>query len=78
MQKHKRNKHPKKYSKENAEKSESAKEDVEGAEFTEKVNDFLKSFNYLNNAENNYSCDKCDSKFASQEFLNIHVGATHK
>ena len=47
-------------------------------EFANKVNDFLKSFNHLNNSEENFICDKCEANFASKEFLNIHIGATHK
>ena len=47
-------------------------------EFSDEVNDFLKSVNYLNNSENNFPCDKCSLKFASKDFLDIHIGATHK
>ena len=47
-------------------------------DFTDKINDFLTSVNYLNNSENNFPCDKCSLKFASKDFLNIHIGATHK
>ena len=43
----------------------SAKKESESDEFANRVNDFLKSVNHLNNEENNYPCDKCDSKFAS-------------
>ena len=34
--------------------------------------------NYLHNSERNYSCTKCNAKFASEEFLKIHIEATHK
>ena len=47
-------------------------------EFSDKINDFLKSVNYLNNSENNFPCDKCSLKFESKDFLNIHIEATHK
>ena len=53
--------------------------DVKNDDFANKINDFLQSANYLNNLPSNtYSCDKCDLKFASKDFLDIHKGATHK
>ena len=41
-------------------------------------NRFLKSANFPNNSENCYSCVKCEFNFASEEFLNIYIGATYK
>ena len=55
------------------------KQDVtEGDEFTNKVNDFLKAMNYLNKSQNEFPCVNCSETFGSKEFLDIHVGATHK
>ena len=70
LQKHKKSKHVNK----NPEDTENPAAD----EFANKVNDFLKSFNHLNNSEENFICDKCEANFASKEFLKIHIGATHK
>ena len=35
----------------------SATKEIESDKFTNRVNDFLKSVDHLNNSENNYSCD---------------------
>ena len=70
--KHAKNKHGKKKVQEF-----SAKKESESDEFANRVNDFLKSVNHLNNAENNYSCDKWDSNLASKECLDIHIGAKY-
>ena len=50
----------------------------ESDEFTNKINDFLKAMNHLNKPQNDYSCVKCNETFDSKEFLDIHMGATHK
>ena len=50
----------------------------ENDEFTNKINDFLKAMNHLNKSQNDYSCVKCSETFGSKEFLDIHMGATHK
>ena len=34
--------------------------------------------NHLTNSENDYACVKCDARFSSEDFLNIHIGASHK
>ena len=47
-------------------------------EFTNTVNNFLKSVNHLNNSNKTFSCLKCSATFGSKEFLDIHTGATHK
>ena len=58
----------------------SAVKEPESDQFANRINDFLKEVNHesLNSAEDNYSCDKYDSKFTSKEFLDIHIRATHK
>ena len=47
-------------------------------DFADKINDFLQSVNHLNKSGNNHICEKCGAKFASKDFLDIHIGATHK
>ena len=62
----------------NVEQVIKTRENSNNDDFTSQVNNFLQSVNYLNNSENIYSCDKCEAKFSSKEFLGIHQGATHK
>ena len=59
LRKHTKNKHGKKKVQEC-----SAVKEIKSDKFANRINDLLKSDNHLNNAENNYSCDKCDSNFA--------------
>ena len=77
--KHKKIKHIKKKTEKNKEQVDNQKKsEVRNDDFADKINDFLKSVNYLNNSESNHTCEKCSAKFASKDFLEIHIGATHK